>query len=240
MRIPRWSQTFFAVTMIGIGILGLVQGAFTPTWTGVPRRVPGREGLIYLTAVLSLACGVGLLWQRTAVAAARVLAIAFLVWLLFRAWHFFLEPPSVAIWWACGDSLVMLGAAWVLSGDKGLRFARAVYGLGLIPFGVAHFTFLQRTVSLVPGWLPWHTAWAYITGGAFIAAGIAVIAGVRARLAAVLVTLQLALFTLLVWVPIVTAHPTASDWTEFVSSIVLTSAAWVVADSYRMGPRAAG
>ena len=229
----RAARAFFAMTMIGLGILGLVQGAFTPTWTGVPRRVPGREVLVYLTAIVSLAGGLGLLWQRTAVAAARVLAIAFLLWLLFRAWHFFLEPPSVAIWWACGDSLVMLGAAWVLSGDKGLRFARAVYGLGLIPFGVAHFTFLERTVSLVPGWLPWHTGWAYATGIAFIAAGVAVITGVYARLAALLVTLQLALFTLIVWVPIVAAHPTASDWTEFVSSWTLTAAAWVVADSYR-------
>src|SRR5262249_9483697 len=154
---------FFAVTMIGLGILGLVQHNFTPTWTGIPRRVGGRELLIYLTASLSLAGGIGLLLQRTAVAAARLLAVAFLVLLLFRAWHFFLEPPSVAIWWACGDSLVMLGAAWVLSGDQGLRFARTAYGLGLIPFGVAHFTFLERTVSLVPGVLPWHTAWAYAT-----------------------------------------------------------------------------
>src|SRR5262249_33640373 len=138
MRIPRSSHTCFAVTMIGLGILGLAQGGFTPVWTGIPRRVPGRDALIYLTAVISLAGGLGLLWARTAVAAARGLAIAFLVMLLLRAWHFFLEPPSVAIWWACGDSLVMLGAAWVLSGDKGLRLARAVYGLGLIPFGVAH------------------------------------------------------------------------------------------------------
>jgi len=33
MRIPRWSQTFFAVTMIGIGILGLVQVGVNAPWT---------------------------------------------------------------------------------------------------------------------------------------------------------------------------------------------------------------
>jgi uncharacterized membrane protein len=253
MRVASLSHAAFAGTLVAIGILGLIQGDFTPTWTGVPKAVPAREVLAYLCACVSLVTGIGLLWQRTAIVASRVLLIYLLVWLLaFRASHFFRTDPVVLAWWACGDTAVMAAATWVLyawfvgdrggsrfsfaAGEKGLRIARVFYGLALIPFGVAHFAYLKETETLVPGWLPGHVAWAYVTGGAFIAAGVAVLIGVFARLAATLSALQMALFTLLVWVPIIAAGPNASQWSEFVNSWALTAGAWLVADSYRGMP----
>jgi uncharacterized membrane protein len=251
IRIVSMGHAMFAVTMVALGILGLMNGKFTPIWYGPPKSFPAREVLAYLCAIISLITGFGLLFQRTALISARALLASFVLWmLLFRVYYIFIATTETGTWWTLGESAVMIASALVLSvwfagdanenrlnfltGENGLRIARILYGLGMIPFGIAHFTYLKFTTPLVPSYLPWHLFWAYFTGCAFIAAGIAMISGVFARLAATLSAWQMGFFTILVWIPIIFAGK-ANDFQkgEFIDSITLTAAAWVVAESYR-------
>ena len=242
MRVASWGHAVFAMTLIALGVMGVFQGHFTSTWTGVPRSWPAHLTLTYLSAGISTGCGIGLLFARSAPVASRLLLGYLLLWLLlFRIPHIFYAPKSVDTWWGLGDTAVMVAAAWSLyasfaDAGRGFRVARAFYGLALIPFGIAHFTNLNDTAPLVPAWLPWHVGFAYFTGIAFIAASAAVLTGAFARLATTLSVWQLGLFTLLVWGPVIVSGATAPQWTEFVTSWVLTAAAWVVADSYRGMP----
>jgi len=230
MRIASVGQVFFAATMIVLGILGLFRGNFTVIWQPVPEGVPARVALIYLCALVSLAGGVGLLFRRTATIAARVLLGYFLLWLVLLRVPGMLISRTVDFWWAAAQVAVMTAAAWVLwvwfaddsdkqrfgsaASENGLRIARALYGLGMIPFGIAHFVYLQHTAEM--------------------AAGVAMIIGVCARLAATLSAVEMGLFLVLVWVPAIAAGSTdVGAWSETLASVALAAAAGVVAESYR-------
>src|SRR5262249_26314728 len=151
--------------------------------------------------------------------------------LVFKAPFIVRAPLEEVSYQSTGENAVWVAAAWVLAialasdvdkqrfgfllGETGLRLARILYGLALVAFGFSHFFYVNMTTPLVPTYLPLHDAWAYITGGAYLAAGLAIIAGIFARLAALLVALQIALITVLVWAPIVAAgNISAGYWQE--------------------------
>ena len=147
--------------MIGFGIQGFVKRDFAPIWEPVPPSLPARSILIYLCALVSVACGVGLLGRRTSAAAARVLLAFLLLWLLLLRAPAMLRAFDVGTGWAASQAAVMVGSTWVLYswcandwdrrrlgvviGEKGVRIARVLFGLELIPFGLAHFLYLGAT-----------------------------------------------------------------------------------------------
>lgn len=247
------SRVVFAITLIGLGMIGLIGSGFGPGWEPVPESMPARQGLAYLSDLVYLACGVGLLLRPTAKLAARVLFVSLLLWLVALRLPWLVVDPQVNTWWPASSTSIILAAAWMIyasladdgdgrsqgfaAGETGVRVGKIMFGLGLIPIGLAHFLYLEATAPLVPEWLIWPVFWSYFTGAAFIAAGLGVIFGILPRLAAALVTLQLFLLTFVVWTPrIIAGTMSAFQWNEFVVSILLTACAWVVAASYEETP----
>jgi uncharacterized membrane protein len=161
MRIATLGHAVFSATLIALGLLGVVTHDFTVVWEPVPKGTPARDALVYLCAVVSLASGIGLLRRRTAAAAARLLLGYLVLWLLVFRLPGFIHSLGVDVYWAASRTIVIAAAAWVLyawfaadwdtrhlrfaTGQSGLRIARALYGLAIIPFGIAHFQYLNAT-----------------------------------------------------------------------------------------------
>lgn len=257
MRIASVGHAVFAATFVALGIQGLMPGHFAQILGQLPRDIAGREvlvALIYLRPFAYLTGGLGLLWQRTAAAAARLLFAYLLLWMLAFKIPFIVRAPTVEVYYqSWGETAVLVAGAWVLyawfapardrqrlgfaTDETGLRNARILYALALIAFGLSHFAYLGNTARLVPAWLPWHVFWAYFTGSTYLLAAAAILVGVYARLATALSALQMGLFTLLVWTPLMSAGIiTAGQRGEFLVSWMLTAAAWVLTDSYRSVP----
>lgn len=236
-----------AAALIALGILGLGTDDFAMVWQPVPAWVPFREALAYAFASASLAAGLGLLWRRTAATASAIaLGYFFLWWLLLRVPAFLMAPVQNA--GGLGENSVALSGALalyaalhapgggldLLTDRRGMRLARLLLGIGLIGCGEAHFRFLKDTADFVPAWIPGHLAWAVATGSGFLAAAIAILVSVWARLAATLVAAMMATFTALIWLMGIAAG--ARDrfhWTGLAVSWTLTAAAWIVAETYR-------
>lgn len=235
MRYKQVAQTAFVTGLIGLGIFGLINGDFEGLWQLVPASFPGRQVMAYASATLILVCGIGLLWKRTEALAARVLFPYLALLVLVLKIPAVVKHPLVEVaWQAMSEIVVVFTGGWVLfAADKrALRIAQLVFGLALIPLGLAHFVYLDLTAPLVPAWLPYHAGWAYLTGAAQIAAGFGVLLGIFPQLAAAMEAAMLSAFTGLVWIPTILAAPTSRpSWSEFTISWAVSAGAWVIAAS---------
>ena len=251
---PGFGRFFFALTFMGLGILGLTSGSFAEVWQPVPKGVPAQTAIAYLCAIIMLAGGVGLFWKRSVTLATRLLFAYLLLWvLLLEIWPIVQHPGIEAMWAGCGEIVVVLAGTWTLfalnagpwerahlgfaTGARGQVIARLLLGLAIIAIGFEHILYAKDTADYVPKWIPGSLFWAYLTGVGHVAAGFGVLFGVYPRLAAMMEAQMMNVFTLLVWVPFFFLKPPDHfQWTGFFISNLLAFGVWVVADSYRGSP----
>jgi uncharacterized membrane protein len=242
-------RLFFALGLIGLGVLSFVYGDFALQWQPVPASLPGREFLAYASGAVLILSGAGLLSRRTATLSSSILLVYLLLWLLLlKLPHVVMAPLLEFNWLGFGEIAVIVAAGLVLfaadrgqrdsstlkfaTGENGTRIARFLFALALIPIGLSHFVYAPQTIGFVPAWLPFRPVWAYLGGAGHIAAGLGVLFGVVPGLAAMLEAAMIGVFTALVWVPLVVQAPTSQlNWTGLLVSWTIGAAAWVIAGS---------
>ena len=240
--------SLFAVGLLGLGVVTLIFGDFALVWQPVAAWIPGRTALAYVTGVLELGVGAGLLFESTVKWSVRVLFPGLVLWALLKVPAMVVGWRIEGVWLGMGELTLFLAGGWTLfaelgevsdesplawlAGERGLRLAQILLGISVIPIGLSHLVYGQVTANYVPAWLPYRIGWAYLTGAGQMASGLGLLFGVWRRVAAWAEAWMIALFTLLVWAPTIFAAPqTRMPWTAFFISWSFCAAAWVVAQN---------
>jgi uncharacterized membrane protein len=239
----RIGRLLSGIGMIGVGGLALAYSDFVMEWTNVPDHLPARAAFAYVHGAILLLAGMGLLFDRTVRVSALILELVWLVWTLLRV------PITIANWRTLGglaEVFAITSGFLLLAGLSGPRTetkrrealaARYCFALCMPAFGVVHFLYPAAVASWVPGWLPGHMFWAYFTGVAHCAAGLAILTGVLASLASRLFAIMLSSWVLIVHIPRVMATPRdRHEWTTFFVALLLTGLAWILAQYVSRSP----
>jgi uncharacterized membrane protein len=234
----------YGLGVMALGMASLAFGKFDPGQP-VPEKFAAHIALVYVAGAFMVIAAAAVEWRRTAAWGAAALAVYYALFvvvlmngrLLLTDYAIFVTYENIAMQLAIavGGLIVYATTARI---DEALaarltRPGQLVFGACSLIFGGAHFVYMSNTASMVPKWLPpTQEFWGYATGVCFVAAGVAILTGVRARLAAILMTAMLASFGLLANGPILLAdHSTHWNWSESAVNLAVVGAAWVVADS---------
>jgi uncharacterized membrane protein YphA (DoxX/SURF4 family) len=234
----------FALAALMLGLVGLVWGDFALVWQPVPAGFPGRTILAYIVGGLLALGGAALLWKRSAAFGAALLTTLYgLNVLLLHVPKVIAHPLSFSPYSGVAEQLALVAGGLIafattakLDESRAARFAfvgRIAFGVCAVWFGLVHFHYPTDTASYIPNWLPPNQLfWAYATGTAHIAAGLAILSGILSRLAAYLLTAMFLVFQALVHAPLLAAAPTSHlSWVMNAINLALVGAAWIVADS---------
>ncbi|HKU80818.1 MAG TPA: hypothetical protein VJP76_01515 [Candidatus Tumulicola sp.] len=238
-----YARIVFGAAAVLFGVIALMWHD-VDTWQSFARiwQVPAGAAIGAALMAALVFGGIGLPFARTARIAAILLGVAFAVSSLLCIWGI-ARAPSVPVQYGsffeqfslvCGA----LAAYAIVPGNVAQavalgRAARLGFGLCSVSFAAMQIFYLKFTASLVPAWLPPNqTFWTILTTIAFGLGAIAMLANLKARLAARLTAVMIALFGLLVWVPAVVTHPAShGNWSEFALNFSIAGAAWLVASA---------
>jgi uncharacterized membrane protein YphA (DoxX/SURF4 family) len=234
----------YGLGLMTVGLASLAFGDFDPGQP-VPEHFPARIALAYAVGAFLVVAAAAVEWRRTTAWAAAALTFYYTLFvvilmngrLLLTDYAVYVTYENIAMQLAiAAGALIIYATTARLDAALAARLThlgRLAFGVCALIFGGAHFAYLSYTAQLVPRWLPpSQVFWAYSTGVAFIAAGVAFLTGAQARLAAILLTAMLAAFGLLVNEPMLLAdHASHFNWTESAVNLAVVGAAWVLSDS---------
>ncbi|MGC1469725.1 MAG: hypothetical protein WA793_10125 [Sphingorhabdus sp.] len=218
---------------------------FALQWQPVPENILFRPQLAIGNGIALILSATALLIPKWRMIGAMSLTAMLAVWVVvLHAPRLVGHWTDIVVWLGVAEAAAMLGGALLLLGyargsiDRdGDRFfgrlgkaGRLMIGISLPIFGLSHFAYAEFTAGMVPSWIPAKLFWAYFTGCAHIAAGVAVLSGLWAPLASRLLAVMFGSWVLILHAPRVAADPSnRAEWTMLFIAMALTASACLLA-----------
>ena len=232
------TAALYALATLLLGAVGIWFHEFALQWQAVPAGIPMHTPLAYLSGALLVAGGGAILSGKYERAGALLLALFYGLWVIaFHLPNAFSGFKHIGAWNGPAEiTYLTMGAVALLSAHAGqLRrtlalVARVLAGVSAVVFGFAHFNYADFTATMVPAWIPpSQVFWAWATGAGHLAAGIALVTGLQARLAVTLHGVMMGSFVLFVHIPRVMANPEKhEEWIMLAVSSALTGSALLI------------
>lgn len=249
--VAELGRRVYALGAIVLGGAGLVFGEFATVWEPVQPGVPHRTALAYVAAVLLVVGGACVWTRRAGRVGAVILGIVYCVFAMLWLPRVIGFPQLYGTWGGLFEELAPATVALIVYASSGQRDAtsaervgqlgRYLFGICALSFGLEHFTAIPQTTEMVPEWIPAHRFWAIATGVFHFLAGVAILTGVFATLAARLLAAMLLCFGALIWLPRLIANPHVHTvWAGNAVNLTIAGAAWIVADWLARRDRHAG
>lgn len=238
----------FGAALLALGLIHVVAGAqvtrLFPVW---PAGLPGREvGVRGLGAILMI-CGAMIAAKKQARAAAVIIGIVVLIAVLglhlprsVRSGNFGDEWLNFFKWLAMAAGAFLVADTFKSPGlwswierVTGLFSRNAKWLLAVFMIGAAllHVRFASPISQYyIPAWIPGRLFWTYFTAGTLTAGGIGILIRSTARLAALLTSLMIFLWCLLLHIPRTVAEPrNPAEWCGIFEALAFSVIAFVLA-----------
>jgi uncharacterized membrane protein len=222
-------RTFYGVAMVVYGIQQIFYGTFRnvqfPAWQSF---IPWLFMWAIITGFGLAIAGVAIIINKNGRRVSLYLGGIFLFLFLFVHVPFELfgevnSSAHLALWTNALKGLALSGGAFVMAGsftgdvsekstlinllERLIPFGGIFFSITMISFGIMHFMYGEFVSNLVPDWVPDHLFWTYFSAVALIGSGISIILKIRTGAIAMLMSVMLLLWVILLHLPRAIANP---------------------------------
>ena len=245
-KLTGMGPLFYAIALIGFGIIQLVTRNFLTELFPVPAALPLRMFWVVVSSLVFLVTAAGMLFLGRKWLAAALAGGLFFVFFLFLHLPKLLGDIYNPLEWSPLFEGLMLGsggfiiAAYLIDTGMGAPkwskplhilalIGQYLFAVSLVVFAVLHIKYNDYIQTLMPAWLPGHVFWSYVVIVAFLLSAISFFTGLKLPLASGLLGIMFLCWVLILHAPRAFGKPTVEpEWSGLFTALAVCGTAFTV------------